>query len=93
MQDIYFDIYEDSVKFDDYYELERKSSQEISVIITYFAFTSLATVGLGDYVPRSDLERISITFGLFTGVILFSIVMDCFNRILVQIKVLDREFD
>lgn len=93
MQDIYFDIYEDSVKFDDYYELERKSSQEISVIITYFAFTSLATVGLGDYVPRSDLERISITVGLFTGVILFSIVMDCFNRILVQIKVLDREFD
>jgi magnesium-transporting ATPase (P-type) len=93
LQDIYSYIHQDNTKFDDYYELDRKSHKEKSIIITYFAFTSLATVGLGDFVPRSDLERISITVGLFSGVILFSIVMDCFNRILAQIKVIDREFD
>ena len=43
--------------------------------LLYFAFTSLTTVGFGDYHPRSDTERIFTAFGLLLGVAVFSIVI------------------
>lgn len=42
----------------------------------YFAFTSLSTVGLGDYHPRSDLERAIGAFALLFGVTVTSYVME-----------------
>jgi hypothetical protein len=45
------------------------------VALYYFAFTSLATVGFGDYVPKSDFERIIISFVLLSGVACFSFIM------------------
>ena len=52
--------------------------QEPSLVFTkllYFAFTSLTTVGFGDFHPRSDTERVFIAFGLLLGVAVFSIVI------------------
>lgn len=37
--------------------LDEKSSYENSIIGLYFAFTTLSTVGFGDYTPRGDVER------------------------------------
>ena len=48
----------------------------------YFAFTSLTTVGFGDYYPRSDLERLIGTGIIFLGVVIFSHLCDCFTSIL-----------
>ena len=45
------------------------------LIIFYFSFTSLTTIGLGDYTPRSNAERIYIAFGLLFGVSIFSYIM------------------
>jgi len=50
--------------------------------LTYFAFTSLSTVGFGDYVPRSNLERAVGAFMLLSGVAIFSYIMGNFIQIL-----------
>ena len=47
----------------------------IAVGVLYFSFTSLSTVGFGDYHPTNDLERIIGAFILCFGVAIFSIVM------------------
>jgi hypothetical protein len=48
------------------------------VIAVYFAFTSLSTVGFGDYCPRSDLERLLGSIMLLFGVSIFSMAMGRF---------------
>ena len=42
------------------------------VILLYFSFTSLTTVGFGDFVPKSDFERIFTALLIFSGVGVFS---------------------
>lgn len=64
------------------YELEHPDGEDfkyshldITLILTYFSFTSLSTVGFGDFYPHSDLERVLGAFILVFGVSLFSIIM------------------
>jgi len=45
------------------------------IILMYFSFTSLTTVGFGDFNPRSNVERLFISFGLLFGVAIFSYIM------------------
>jgi hypothetical protein len=52
------------------------------VIAVYFAFTSLATVGFGDYCPRSDFERCLGAIMLLFGVAIFSMCMGNFIEML-----------
>ena len=54
------------------------------IIIFYFAFTSLTTVGFGDYHPRGDVERLFGAFMLLVGVAIFSLVMGNFIDILQE---------
>lgn len=54
------------------------------ITVTYFAFTSLSTVGFGDYHPRSDIERFCCAFILLFGVAVFSIIMGSFIEILEE---------
>ena len=56
-----------------------------TLIITYFAFTSLSTVGFGDFNPRSDYERVLIAIILLFGVAIFSYVMGNFLEILNKV--------
>lgn len=45
--------------------------------------TTLTTVGFGDYNPKSEMERIIMTFILLIGVACFSWIMSQFMDILV----------
>ena len=63
------------------------------VILVYFAFTSLSTVGFGDYYPVSDAERLFGAFILLFGVAIFSYVMGMFIEILSQFQMLNEEID
>lgn len=54
-----------------YYDIEPKSTYEITVLMQYYMFTSLTTVGFGDLAPRSNVERIFITFTLLFGELIF----------------------
>lgn len=68
--------------FLEYYELEDNSPFENTVVGLYFAFTTLSTVGFGDYAPRSNVERASGAFVLLAGVAIFSYLMGNFIEIL-----------
>lgn len=59
---------------------------DISLIIlnTYFAFTSLTTVGFGDFHPKSNPERMFTALGLLLGVLMFSFISGELMAILVQ---------
>ena len=61
--------------------------------MTYFAFTSLSTVGFGDLHPRSDYERLFTAFILLFGVAIFSFVMGNFIDILNSFKTINDDFD
>ena len=50
----------------------------MAITCTYYAFTSLSTVGFGDYHPRADEERLLIAFILLFGVAIFSYMMGIF---------------
>lgn len=67
-------------------DLESKSVYECTVRLVYFAFTSLSTVGFGDYAPISNVERIAGAFMLLLGVAIFSYIMGNFIGILHSFK-------
>jgi hypothetical protein len=54
--------------------------------LVYFSFTSLTTVGFGDFNPRSNLERLFIAFGLLFGVMIFSLIMGNYIEIIESYK-------
>ena len=66
---------------------------DLSIVTTYFAFTSLSTVGFGDYAPVSDLERIIGSFILLFGVAIFSMIMANFIDILTALQHFNEGFD
>jgi len=54
------------------------------ILLIYFTFTSLTTVGLGDITPKSNIERVIIAFALLYGVTIFSYFLgDLGNMIFV----------
>jgi hypothetical protein len=73
---------EDGQAFIPYYGIQYKTKGEITIIHVYYAFTSLSTVGFGDYVPRSNIERAVGAFMLLMGVAVFSYIMGNFIEIL-----------
>lgn len=60
------------------------SRNENLIVIFYFAFTSLSTVGFGDYHPRGNIERMIGAFILLGGVAIFSLIMGNFIEILQE---------
>lgn len=62
--------------------MTQKTEFERTIIVMYFAFTTLSTVGFGDYAPRSNAERLVFTWVLLGGVAIFSYIMGVFIEIL-----------
>lgn len=61
------------------------------ITVVYFAFTTLATVGYGDYHPVNDIERLICSFILLFGVAVFSFIMGNFIEILMSFKIVTAE--
>lgn len=57
----------------------------------YWAFTTLSTIGLGDYYPVSDFERSVMCIGFIIGVAMFSYIMKTFVRILLKMLELNEK--
>ena len=54
------------------------------IILLYFSLTSLSTIGLGDYHPITNYERMLCTFLFLIGVILFSYTLGQLQYTLVE---------
>ena len=80
--DFFIEVY----SLENFIEFETSSQSytigEKTIIAGYFAFTSLTTVGFGDYTPQSDPERLLCSFILLIGVAIFSFIMGNFIEIL-----------
>lgn len=55
------------------------------LIMMYFSFTTLSTIGLGDYNPRSDFERLFIVVTIMFGVAILSLFMENFKELVEKI--------
>lgn len=47
----------------------------------YYAFTTLSTVGFGDYHPKSPMEHVLVSLIFIFGVAIFSYIMGIFITI------------
>jgi len=56
---------------------------------TYFAFTTLSTVGFGDFHPRGNSERLVGAFILLFGAMLTSFFMENFSKVIDRIGSVD----
>lgn len=64
-----------------------------TLIFVYYGLTTLATIGLGDYSPISETEKV-LGIGLFLiGSIVFAFLMGVFIKLLKKFINLDIEFD
>ena len=66
---------------------------EEMVKINYFSFTTLSTVGFGDFNPRSNLERLYMAFGMLLGVAIFSSILGNFIEMLDVVKDFQKDIE
>lgn len=78
--------------FDYHLKISHKHFQ-VALSQTYFAFTSLTTIGFGDFHPRSDYERMMGSTILLLGVSMFSYIMSKFIQMMDQINETNKEMD
>ena len=74
-------------------DIDKMSHWEQTVVVTYYMFTTISTVGLGDYHPKSDFERLICTFILVTGVTIFSMIMGNFIEIIESFRSFNDDLD
>jgi len=86
-------LYKNTANFIDTYEIKSNSDAQNVILGTYYAFTTLSTVGFGDIAPQSDPERLMCSFVLLIGVAVFSVVLGDFMAILEAYKAINVELD
>ena len=75
-------------KFDD-----MKSDKERVIASTYFAFTSLSTVGFGDFHPTNSFERLWCALIIYFGNAIFGVIIGMFNDMINDLKSFDHDMD
>lgn len=63
------------------------------ILLLYSSFTTLSTVGFGDFYPKSDTERIVTIFIMVLGVAIFGYVMGALLVIIEQFKKYDKDYN
>ena len=65
-----------------YYGLNIKNDVTRYITMIYYTFTTLATVGFGDYHPCADEEKLFAVIVFLSGVSVISYLMGIFSEIL-----------
>ena len=76
----------DEFKFYNEANLADKTNAANMTIMIYYMFTTLSSVGLGDFNPKSETERLIIAFILLIGCTCFSYIMSQFIGLVVDLK-------
>lgn len=64
-----------------------------SITAMYYAFTTLSKVGLGDFYPVTDAERLLCSL-IFTGCIaVFSVIVDELGMLMLNLSILYGDID
>ena len=66
---------------------------DIVIKLMYFSFTTLSTVGFGDFNPKSDYERLLCAFIMLFGVAIFSHILSEFTAIIDTLKAVEAEIE
>jgi voltage-gated potassium channel len=77
----------------DDFEIDDNSIKHNLILGTYFAFTTLSTVGFGDLYPKSNYERLFCALILLVGVGIFSVFLGDFTEILEAYKAIKKDPD
>lgn len=88
----YFLLYKDE-NFLLNFDLIDKSYISTIITMTYFAFTTLSTVGLGDFHPRGDIERMIGAIIMLFGVIVTSYIAESITNMIKKIKALRKDHE
>ena len=64
---------------------------DTAIALSYFMFTSISTVGLGDYHPTNNPERILGALFLLFGVLITSIVIENLATMMKSLQALERD--
>jgi hypothetical protein len=69
------------------------SNKDRMLASTYFAFTSLSTVGFGDYHPTNSFERLTCAVIIYFGNAVFGVIIGMFNDMIQEWKEFDKDMD
>ena len=78
-------IPEETSNFVAQYELEFQTIKENVISLSYYSFTTLSTVGLGDFHPKSNTERIFCSVFMLFGAMTTSIMIESFSQAIKEI--------
>ena len=73
--------------------MEERTNFQIMIAMIYFSFTTLSTVGLGDFSPRSNLERVVGAFFMLFGAMITSLVMQGITELIEAITIFNKSFE
>jgi hypothetical protein len=66
---------------------------EEMIKLNYFSFTTLSTVGFGDFDPKSNIERLYMSMGMLLGVAIFSSILGNFIEMIDKIEEINNEYE
>lgn len=69
------DFYQDDETFIEAYNLSNEFGVSNCLKTTYFAFTTLSSVGFGDFYPRNSLERLFMIIIFLFSLTVFSAIL------------------
>ena len=75
------------------YEMSNSSPKEIAIISLYYSFTTLSTIGFGDFHPKDDFERIFCAIIMVGGVMVFSFIMGNFVDMIKSYEIMNGDID
>lgn len=76
-----------------HFGITEKSTMDQMWALTYFAFTTLSTVGFGDFHPRSNSERLIGSIVMLLGVMINSIVVESLALMIKGIRMVDDDYE
>lgn len=81
------------VYYKDNWNILEKDLKDSIIVNTYFALTTLSTVGFGDYYPVANTERVVGALLLYFGQAGFNFLVVQFLDVLDNIQMLDKDDD
>jgi hypothetical protein len=65
----------------------------VALISLYYSFTTLSTIGFGDFHPKDNVERIFCAIIMVGGVMVFSYIMGNFVDMIKSYEIMNGDID